>query len=226
MSFEKKTGYRRRYKRNYRKKFNKSVSVNERKVINAMITKRLATAPEKKIINQGWNGTGISNTGSRIRMTTLAQGVGAEQRVGNEITLQSLFYRICLTLADTTNIIRYCIIQILEDDQPLALSPPYGTFFQFSTGGDPTNTKELMSPLIITDRNYQFKMLLDKHVVLNAENPQVVIEGTIKKFARKNITYDSTGYGEGHIYFCYWSDSLAVSHPTVDGYCRIRYTDM
>jgi len=223
MTTERKFTYR---KKRYNKKAygKKGISIAERKYVNSMITKRLKTAPEKKWYDQGWNSVGVSTSGYSIPMLVMSAGTSNNQRIGDEVSLQNLFYRFHFQVADSYNLIRFVILQLLDDDSLWGPNITYNDIFQYATAGDPTNTKELMSPLRIDDRQFSFNILLDKHIALDEFHPTYIMEGYIKKFKTSKIIYNSTGTNN-QIYVCAWSDSGAIAHPSMSGYARVKYTD-
>lgn len=227
MSFERKLNYKKKNYKRY-KSYSKGrvMPLVQRKAINSMITKRIQSVPEKKFFDVSFNTQGISTSGLQYPVTFVTQGDGVNNRIGEKIHITSLYYRCIFDVADSTNLVRFCVIQILDDDTSFGTTPIYSTFFKDSTGGDPTNQKELLSPLRITNRLTKFKVLLDKHIDLNNyDKNRMIVEGKLTNFV-KDLTFFTSGYGHNNIYFCAWSDSLALAHPTWSFQSRIRYTDI
>lgn len=225
MPFEKRMNVKKR------RRFRRRPGLNKRalRTVSHMIEKKIEEAPEKKYYDTYFNGNVISTTQTDQSLTDVSGGTGSNQRIGHDIDLISIQFKLAFTVADSTNIIRMVLYQWLDD--PIDLTnvpfPEYTQLFEYGVTTGITVTSQLFSPLIITGRAGSFKILLDRYIVLDTtSSPVEVVEGFINKKFRKKVHFDTGAtYGPNHVNIMLISDSAAITHPTVDGYMRVRYTD-
>lgn len=62
---------------------------------------------------------------------------------------------------------------------------------------------------------------------LDTDNPQQLISGYLTKGFKKEIWLDESTptVKKNDIFFLFVSDSGAVTHPSISGHIRIKYTD-
>lgn len=216
-----------RFSRRKRRRRIYGLNRRQKKAVNQIVKKKLETIPEKKYLDEIYDSVAVSVACDNRDVTQPGVGDGASNRQGLQIELQSISYRLTFTVSDTTNIFRFIIAQIFDDNIDYAADYPLSAILHQVPVNTITTIYQIDSPYAIIERQHSFKVLMDKHLMLSADTPQITLEGFINKGFRKRLTYDtSTDFGSNHIYCFIVSDSTTVSHPEVYGHVRIRYTDL
>lgn len=200
-------------------------------------THRIARYEAKKVVdraieNKMWDGrlvlAGVDNNGVTYRLftnpsaaTTIAQGTGSDQYIGQKIRVMYVFFMLQGIYADATNMITVVIWQ------NKGLFAPAGSVmtnvFQ-STGND-------SAPLSFPDREYndRFRILARKTFAVSQNGPSnhiIKIKLRPKKIRMNTSFNDNAGAAEaGDLWFGIISDSSAVTPPTVNAQWRVYYKD-
>lgn len=211
--------------RKRRGRVGQGLSRKQRIAVRQIITKEMEEEVEKKCYDTAWNGQPASLTPYLNDISDMGQGTGYDNRIGNTITVQSIQYRFVATIGDATNFMRLVLFQWKSDAQ---IAPTWDAIMQFQTAGVPIGIKDCLSPYLVSNGvSTEFKIIKDIRFLLDTDNPQQIIEGYIDKNFIKNVHYSdsSSFFGTNHLFMMLVSDSGAVSHPTLDGFIRLRYTD-
>lgn len=191
----------------------------------AQVNKMISAPAEKKYYDTTFDTYLISLTPTFTDISAPAQGTAGDELIGSSINLESIQYRYVFNLGDDTNYIRFMIFQWFPDSENDL--PSWIQMFQFYTGSAPVNLADLISPYQLAQGGTaNFKVLLDEQFYLDTDNPIQIFKGFINKGFRKHLEVNgSSQQGTGHIFAMFVSDSGVVTHPHVDGYTRIRFTD-
>lgn len=197
------------------------------KAVSNMIDRRLQQLPEKKFFDTTINGIAVSSTASLYHLSPIPTGNFINQKIGLEVDVQSIFYRLQFRVGDEYNVLRFVIFQCLDE---IGGDPVYSEIFQYPTGITNLVATEsaLYSPLnLSTTGTRNFKIILDKHIrVVAGQNNVEILEGYINKGYNKRVSFvDTTLFGINHLYMLVVSDSGSISHPSIGGVLRLRYTD-
>lgn len=187
-----------------------------RKVAQQEIAKNEQTEVEKKFWDKEVaSATSISSSGFVTHLTNVAPGDDYNDRIGIMIKAVSLQFRMLLTVADTTNIVRIIIFRWFRATTPTTAL----VLEQLPTGG-------AISPLsmINVENRRVVQIMYDNLFPLDSDDPIKVDKAFFKKNMKISFAPDDS-VDLGHIYFLAISDSVAVSHPTVHANFRLRYTD-
>lgn len=206
----------------YRRKGNKKGLTSQQK---AEVKSIMMKPVEKKYYDESFFDYGIGNTPVWFDLTAPAQGTGSDQCLGGSINLISLQYRFTFFLGDSTNYIRYLILQWFPDSNNDA--PNWTQVFQSIGAPPPFLLTDIMSPYILGEGGTNnFRVLVDEQFYLDADNPMQLYKGFINKGFRKQIEMNSTTQtGTAHLYLMLLSDSTLAPNPIINGYTRIRFTD-
>lgn len=190
------------------------------------ITKMMEQPKELKFYDTTYSSNAVGITPAWTDLTAPAQGTEKDQLIGTELTLQSLQYHFTFKIGDSTNYIRYLILQWMPDSE--TDGPSWAQVFQYNTFGVPTSLAQIMSPYILdAGGTRNFKVLVDEQFYLDSDNPIQIVKGFINKGFRKNIECNGDVQdGTGHLFLMYVSDSaVSLPDPSISGYTRARYYD-
>lgn len=168
---------------------------------------------DRNYVTYGQNAT-VDGTGTIIHVTNISTGTGLASRKDLKIKLSKLEYRYIATAADTVNTIRVLIVQAKNQSTG---SP--SDYFRSSSGGTSLGYSE--------QANVENCYILADHL-LHAGSEQASCTGSVSRFPIKTLTFPNTnaiGVTAGAIYVCLFSDSQAASHPSVTGFCKLKYYD-
>lgn len=144
----------------------------------------------------------VSTSISTYDLTTLAQGVTENTRIGSAITVRKLIITEAFTVSDPTNIVRSSLISWKLNNT--VDSPQIGEIF--SDVSYPYTSAWLpIKPSV-------FKVIDDIKVPLDTYNPLKLIKREFKLNHR--VAFDTgVNTGKDHLYLILCSDSAAVAHP-------------
>ncbi len=168
---------------------------------------------KKHEVNDFQTATDVSSTATLTHISDIASGDGWGNRDGNEVYAKYLQLRTILTAADTTNVMRLCVVAWDGGDALTAAD-----IFENTGSG-----AELVSPYIVK-RETPFRVLYDKTFALATTGSTAVRTPKIAiNLKGRKIRWDGgngNSYGPGQLWFLAVSDSGAVTHPTIqaDGY--------
>lgn len=208
----KKTYRRKNYRKTYRKKNN---TLATKKYVKKQISKDIET----KYFDIQRPSDDIDYSGRIDRLTGVSQGTTDSTRIGDKLTMRSLRISYEATVADSTNMVRFIIVQWFPNSTLLAPTSSY----VLSTIGSALAPQ---SPYIHDYKN-QFNVLYDKVHILSTDYPRIVRKFWLKmKWAKKVINFSAgTSEGSNHLYMIRISDSSAVTHPTSNILTRLNYDD-
>lgn len=151
---------------------------------------------------------------------TPIQGAGVNQRVGNKITRRSIKVWGSMKFGDTTNIMR--VVWFTWNENSSVSTPTAGDILA-TMATEPWNSP-LNRPNLEKRR---FTPMMDKRYNLSSEKPQILFHWKFigKRLPHKAMEYSGTD-GLGKIYMLLVSDSLAISHPTIETMGRFTFTDV
>lgn len=207
---------RRKYaKRTFRrkKKFSRKPSKRLTRAVKTIITK---SSEKKTKVYQ--NTTTVDNTGYLLKLNEISQGDGDSNRNGDQVCIRSVQINFNAYLADTTNFVRFIAFQWYPSSS-LAY-PGIGDILVDSIN------YPFMSPYN-HDKRFMFKILRDKLVKLDTDNPTQMVKFFIKGGFKRKIQFietSSVNYTNG-IYILMVSDSSAATHPTVLYSGKLNYSD-
>jgi len=145
-------------------------------------------------------------------------------RIGDKISWNSLTIRGSIVGADDWNVVRIMLVQWKEDDQSDPIT--FGNVLE--------DTTRPWKSAYNHDYGFKFSVLYDRRFrVANntAGQGNNLVNFMIRKkprgrFMARTIKYvGSTVYGRGKLFLMMVTDSTAGSHPSIDYYSRLSYTD-
>jgi len=175
---------------------------------------------ERKHFLAAVSAAGISSVGTTTSISNITQGDGDAERIGNVVSPTRLKLNYSISASDTTNAIRVCVFK--WKDTNAFLNPNSNDFFK----PGPSNSVDYLSHYNEEQRD-QFQVVYDKtfQLVLNTNttkkivNVDLPLSGKIRYYSNAVVT------GTGNYFMYYISDSLAVSHPTIEWAAEIVFTD-
>jgi hypothetical protein len=156
----------------------------------------------------------LSTTGVILDLTDIPQGDTTNERDGANIILKSLQIRAQLTVADSTNVVRFSIFQW----KPSSTTDPPGLSDLFCDSLKPWISYFL--PL----RPSKFKIMYDEVKLFDTYHPYQPIELSFN--LNLKIGYDlAATTGPSHVYLIMSSDSTTSSHPQAIVTSLVTFTD-
>lgn len=140
---------------NFKKKtFRKNTSDGSKAL---KMVKQMKKSIERKHKDYAITDATVAAAGATFDLVNLTQGVGDDQIIGDQCTLQSLQLRATLTAATTEGWVRYLVVQFLD-----------------KRSGTPTISNVLTSAevngLYVRNTNSRYKVLVDKQVYILPQN--------------------------------------------------------
>lgn len=200
----------------------RALTRKQRSQVKSVVNSAFKQRTETKYHNQLNVGSSPSYTGAISLMNDIAVGTDDQTRVGDELYMKSisLNYNVTVSSTDSTNVVRAIVFQWF-DDSTASLSSILQQTGDLSAVVSPYHHDNMYGK--------KFKILYDKvHLVNDASNPQSYGSISITKIKRRKVHYTagSSTPDNNRVYLAFISDSAAASHPSVNYYLRIRYTDM
>ncbi len=186
--------------------------------VRQMIDAKIAFATEIKYVDAtAYSLQTITTSMTSVNMTAVSAGTSVNGRVGEQILLDRLDYRLNFITGDSTNVIRFIVVYDKQTNGAL-----------FSQ----TDLLELAaspSSMLNWQNHMRFVILHDEFFSLDTYNPQIMKTGTI--MIKKKTTYNGTGnsianVSTGALVALWISDSGAVPQPTMTGDLRLWFTDV
>lgn len=175
---------------------------------------------EQKYMDHTLAAQSVSSTATVNTLNAIAQGTDNTNRVGRKIRVKSLYVRGNIIAGDATNNV---MIWIGWDTQTNGSQALATQIFQ-SQATD-------LGPLSPLNLNYGNRFITIKHKNFTVDTSGNASR-TFKWYKKLNTvcTYGGTAADTASIYtnalvLVVVSDSIAVSHPSISFYCRIRFTD-
>lgn len=217
--------YKRTYrKRNYRKRQPKKSYVQ--KVAREEAKKAVKVQAEHKYFDSitsatqiDWSGTNavFNMTYNPLSTANITQGTDDVNYIGKKIRLVFLTIRGKLTIADTTNMMRCIILQTKTNNTP-------------TLAGVLQSVGNVRAPLAPYERQFndQWNIIRDKTYIMDQVRNSIVyfkIKIPSTKFRQMAFSNASGTIEKGGIYMCWISDSGVASHPILEYYSRLTFTD-
>lgn len=185
--------------------------IEAKKVINKSVETKIFDSNATSQAVDATNGVVSSLTNGMIR------GIGEDQYLGDQITPVGAIIRIQYGRADSSNMLRFLLIQNKSGGIPLASTVFASTF-------------NITAPLSPYDVDYQdtYRVLYDKLVSMDSVRctTGVLTIRLRSKQLRKLSFNDAAGTIEkAGIYLVVISDSTTVTHPVIDWRARLYYKD-
>lgn len=187
-----------------------SFSTAQVKAIKNISKKQITRTSETKYLSYQSNNT-YEIAGTFIPLANIAAGTGSSNRVGSKITLTKLSGRFQCLKADSFNQLRI-VIGLYESNVM-----PNNANQIFATTSDYVGVSEYLPG---DSRDVKFKIYYDRLVKVDIDKAVSNIVKFNIDFTKKNLDlkYDgpnATDYANGTLFAYIWSDSGAVTHPSV-----------
>jgi len=181
---------------------------------------RIVQKTEEKKRFPVFGALGPSTAGGCTDFMAIGQGVNAALRIGDRVTLNELHLRVDLIGSDATQFVRVILFQWFDDSVPIVTDIlDTGTFLPMSWLAD-YNAVQPTKYAIIRDTSTS----LSTSTGPACANFQWVIKPN--QWPKKQVVYSSAStVGSNKIWLLTISDSLAISHPTVNFAGYVKYTD-
>lgn len=187
--------------------------------------KPVTTRTVKRLIGNGQEGKFKDTSGSLavdtatapIDLTDITVGTSdVGTRVGDKLKYRNIDLRYSIAVGDTTNMVRVVIVQWKQ-----VSTPTLAQIFQSSGAAISPH-----SPFY-HDNAPQIRVVYDRLHAISAYGPGLIsLKKLIYKIPIKNLQFNSGGTsGSNKLYLCLMSDSATASHPQMDYYARVNYTD-
>jgi hypothetical protein len=178
--------------------------------------KRMMPKPERKYFDTVVPPTAATTTGLVLSLDAVLAGTGETQRIGDQITVQSLLLRLAVSTGTAgTGFLR--VIMFRWKPGGNTLSPITSNLLQ---------TSSFLSPINV-DYGEQIKVIMDKTYALATGSSQLQID----KFWRRkryvaNYSNSNPTSTNSNATFIFFITDTATGAPTYSFYSRLRFTDM
>lgn len=211
---------------NFKRKRNKRQNVDPKiaSAVAVLERRRMRNDKEIKYFDTYLSATNSTTTVGYQQLTTIPQGVGQSNRLGDTVWLQKVDVRVNLTTANT-DIFSTMRWGIFHWKQNTASVTPGATSIYESAA-----TFGTLSPANFQGRQY-YDLVLDRieNMVGTAGAPTTssqVISGYSVNLLNRRLDFEvGATTGTGHIYFVNYSDSALVPHPVYTMHWRVWYYD-
>jgi len=199
-------------------------------IVKSLFSKRPKVATEryvKRLIarNEEIKYAIISNTYSAVQTTGVyalsntSQGQTGGQHIGDESTIKGLEFRMLVTVADSTNVVRATIVR---------WKPNIGYVGCSAAAIYKTTTALLnLTSGFLEDGEDMYQVLYDEVIPLAAAggNPEQVYRLIKRKLNFRCDFLTNTSNCSNNLYLLLTSDSAAATDPQVQFYSQIAFTD-
>lgn len=207
-------------KKTYRKKKFYKKPYNNSRNIRSVVRKELNKRDEVK--TSYYSVTWTPDVNGLMGYPLLpSQGVGVNQRVGNEIYYKSLQISgsIYLETGSDYNVVRIVVFQWKNrNPNPPTIPDILQT--------DPVLLIPTVQSLYCKDVGAEFKVLSDRKIILTKSDSVKNFRIKITRGFDRRVQFIGTSVSYNYIYWLAISDSTIVPHPTMDYVYRMNYTDM
>jgi hypothetical protein len=161
---------------------------------------------------------GVTTTGTVIDFSPIPQGVGNNQRTGDEIQVEHIDFKSTLFCGDTTNVMRITFVRSKGNSvQSLTnlLSNGHAGSYEVNSIYTPYYEK-------------RFRILSDKMYAMALNGYTSTITDSYHIPVKQKIAYQpgNTTYVDGQIVLYLLSDSAIVTNPSIDFCARIWFRDI
>ena len=153
----------------------------------------------------------MDSSGIINHLSAIPNGTGFNERVGLKVKGKSIQIRLELIRADSTQLMRVIVFRWFCQSTPTVGDILEGTPW-------PLNATSV-------NRAGEYQIMYDNMFALSASTNANFVD---KFFIERpmNITFTTADAVDlGHVYLLAISDSIAVTHPTISYWSRLRYTD-
>lgn len=156
----------------------------------------------------------VSTIGTIGDMSVIAQGVGDQNRVGDQLSPTSMEFWYDWNIADAFNRCRVIVFRWLDNGAPGVSDILLGT-----------TTLPRVFASYNKDNRSKFNVLYDKtHVGALVPASNSILSGSKSRKLTGKINYEAAGTaGNSHIYVLAITDSTTTAHPGLRFYSRINY---
>lgn len=204
--------YRRKFPKRRRKQYRRKMPIT--KLISQVIAKK----QETKHVDVTLVAQTLTTTFSEQILTDqIAQGVNYDERVGDEIIVTGVFIKGEVIMADTYNICRLILLNVISTD---AANPITGFSDMMVQSAYP-----YYSPFWRSRRTIMFKPLADRIMILDVDTPVKLVSIYRKCSLRVQYNNNGTAAVRNRLSLVFASDSNAVTHPTCNLTIRVYYKD-
>jgi len=164
----------------------------------------------------------VDVTGTTSDILIPVQGLTQIDRVGTRIKITRVVGRLYFAIADTTNKIRLLLWSQIGNT--FSITP--SSVIPLSFGS--SNTVPEVDSLHNWDRKKEYKIHLDRQMVLDTDDPVGFMSFDFYPKSKKIVEFNggaATTTGNNKFCITVKSDSAAATHPTMTGNIRIYYTD-
>jgi len=185
-------------------KSTKKQTQNESRII-AKVLRRVEDKKQDKFLEYNSNTTASSSWTFLEFTDTIIQGVGQQERIGNQVLLRKIKGKIACTVADSTNFVRFIIFRWV----PSTTSdlPTVGELFL-------PNSSNAWYSSFLPVKPSRFSVLWDYTFCLTTSGVGCFVK-EVNQSLNFRVGYDvGVNTGTNHLFLAYCSDSAAVSHPS------------
>lgn len=201
--------YARKRSRNFpRRRYSKYVTKNYLKAV--------VGEPEKKWFDVNGISTAVTNTGNLAQLNGIPPGTTSSNRVGNEVSNQSLFMRIDIARGAVDSLLRFVILWWYDGNA--AAVPTITDILQTASYNSPLNKVNGMS----------FKVKYDCTYTLAAGQTQLQVDEIYRKLKAKSEYAPTLNTNTANtLYLLTISNQATVANqPTLTYYSRLNFMDL
>ncbi len=192
----------------------KSVSKSE---VKQIVKSLLKEVQELKIFISQSTGINVDYGGSIVDLSAITQGDSDVSRDGDRVQLMEWSFSYNVQVADTYNLFRVVLFQYVPDSN---LGAPAVTNV-IQTNGSVNGPISYKSIDFVKD----VYILYDKLVFVDTYHPIIPNRVLIKKFHDKQMQFTGATSRTNGLFMMVISDSAAATHPAIQYYSTIRFTD-
>jgi hypothetical protein len=196
------------------KKETKSVSKSE---VKQIVKSLLKEVQELKIFVTQGTSVATDYTGAVYDMSAVTQGDTDVSRDGDRIQIAELSFKWTAVVGDAYNLVRCILFQWIPDSA--VGTPPVTNVIQ--TNGSINAPLSYRSIDFVKD----VYVLYDKTVYVQTYHPVEVNSVVLRKFHDKQMQFTGATSRTNGLFLLLISDSSAATHPAVNYYCTLRFTD-
>jgi len=195
----------------------KETKVVSKSEVKQIVKSLLKEVQELKIFVSQNTGISIDFGGTVTDLSAVTQGDTDVSRDGDRIQLVEWSFRWVAQVADTYNLVRLILFQWIPDSN--SVTPTVTNVIQTNgTVNGPISYKSI-------DFVKDVYVLYDKLVFVDTYHPIVPNHVVIKKFHDRQMQFTGATSRTNGLYMLTISDSAAATHPAVQYYSTIRFTD-
>lgn len=195
-------------------------------MVKRIVRKQINRNLETKFLCTQSVAVGVNTTPNFTTILVPALGNTENERIGDTITLKSLYYNYSVQYEDSTNVFRIIIFQWMQDSSLNA--PIVNSILEQSSA---TTQDYVYSPYSMNNAQ-NYRILYDRTHLVQQQGTQIVHrKGYITKFPNRKIVFTNASGGSvsnikrGQIYVLTMSDSSVAPHPDWNATFKLNYTD-